>query len=149
MTTTTVSNSSTSTNPDIPVATDQVAGEVFQKVKLALGNNGENAGTVSSSNPLPVGPAVGVQFDVSTGELIECLQALRISLDALLRTAGMAMPDTSGRMRVAVDSITGSLTLTTVSAVTGLGSAAYNNNDVLSALMKMSVGDLRTFISVS
>jgi hypothetical protein len=82
------------------------------------------------------------------GELIEALEAQRMALQALTRTIGQAMPDVAGRLRVAIDAISASLTLatittvgtvTTVSTVTNqsqMGTIAAN--DQIPSLMKMS-----------
>jgi hypothetical protein len=53
----------------------------------------------------------------ATGELIEAIEAMRMAVQSLTRTMGQMQPDTAARMRVAVDSISGGLTLTTVSTV--------------------------------
>jgi hypothetical protein len=51
------------------------------------------------------------------GELIEAIEAQRMALQALVRTIGQSMPDTAGRLRVLVDSISASLTLATITTV--------------------------------
>jgi hypothetical protein len=63
---------------------------------------------VSATNPVPV---------AAFGELIETLEALRMSMQALTRTVGLSMPDASGRMRVALDAISAALTLATITTV--------------------------------
>lgn len=112
------------------VAADDVGGVLYQRVKVSLGEDGQAGADLTS-------------------ELLETLQAIRITLDALLRTTGLTMPDTTGRMRVIVDAITASLVLGTVTTVSNIGPNSYSGNDLMPALMKMSVGDLRTFITVS
>jgi hypothetical protein len=50
-------------------------------------------------------------------ELVEAIEAQRMALQALVRTIGQSMPDTAGRLRVLVDSISASLTLATITTV--------------------------------
>ena len=87
------------------IATDEVddgAGlRQFQLVKLAHGIDGA-AAMVSTASGLPV---------QGVGELMEAIEALRMSVASLTRTIGMTMPDTAGRQRVLLDAITASLTL--------------------------------------
>jgi hypothetical protein len=90
------------------VATDDVGGVHYQRVKIALGSDGVAEGDVSSANPMPV---------VAVDELIETLQALRMAVQALSRSVGQSYPDVNGRLRVALDAITAGLTLATVTTV--------------------------------
>lgn len=118
------------------VAADDVGGVLYQRVKVSLGEDGQ-AGT-----------------DL-TSELLETLQALRITLDAMMRTSGLALPDSAGRMRVLVDSITGSLTLATVTTVGTIstlqtvGTGNWNLNETIPALMKLQADCLRSYITVA
>ena len=147
-----VSNSATAVNPDISVATDEIAGAQYQKIKLSLGNNGEDSGTISSSNPIPITTSGSATVNVSTGELVEVLEAIRMTLQSLNRTIGMTMPDTAGRPRILVDQITGGLTLaavTTVATLQTLGSSSYNLNDAIPSLMHLQADNLRRNITVS
>jgi hypothetical protein len=48
----TVSNSSSSSNADFPVATDEVGGVHFQKFKLIDGTDGSTTATGTNSNPI-------------------------------------------------------------------------------------------------
>lgn len=82
-----------------------------QRVKIGYGSDGD-FNDVTASQGYPVS---------AVGELIEALEAQRLALMALTRTIGQSMPDTAGRLRVAIDAITGALTLaniTTVATVT-------------------------------
>lgn len=90
------------------VAADEIAGRKFQRMKLIHGDDGVNAGDVSLNNPLPVG---------AVGELIEVLEAMRLSMHSLTRTIGNAYPDSANRLRVVIDAITGALTLATITTV--------------------------------
>ena len=89
------------------VAADEIDGVLFQRVKLAVGEDG-SATDASLTNPVPV---------QAIGELIEAIEAQRMALQALVRTIGQSMPDTAGRLRVLVDSISASLTLATITTV--------------------------------
>ena len=129
------------------IATDEVddgAGlRQFQLVKLAHGIDGA-AAMVSSVSGLPV---------QGVGELMEAIQALRMSVQSLTRTIGMVMPDTAGRQRVLLDAITGSLTLgtvTTVSTLTNQGQVGgVSANDQVPALMRLAADSLRGKITVT
>lgn len=105
------------------IATDDVGGGVqIQKAKINLGGDGIDAGTVAIDNPMPV---------VALGELIEALEAQRMSLEALAKTIGLSMPDVSGRLRIAIDAISTGLTLatvTTVGTVSAVGTVATVSN---------------------
>lgn len=132
------------------VATDDIGGVQFQRVKMALGANGVNDGDVSASNPMPV---------LGTGELVEVLEAIRMSLHSLTRTIGNAYPDVNNRLRVAIDAISASLTLatiTTVGTVTTVSTltnqtqiGAINAAPQIPALMGLQVDTLRRNISVT
>lgn len=132
------------------IATDEIGGVKFQRVKLVPGDDGVNGGDVSANNPLPVGAA---------GELIEVLEAIRMSLHSLTRTVGNAYPDASNRLRVVIDAITGALTLatiTTVGTVTTVSTltnqtqiGAINAAPQIPALMGLQVDTLRRNISVT
>jgi hypothetical protein len=131
------------------VAADDIDGVLYQRIKPTFGSDGA-ATDVSTNDPMPI---------AAYGELIEALEAQRMALQALTRTIGQAMPDVAGRLRVAIDAISASLTLatittvgtvTTVSTVTNqsqMGTIAAN--DQIPSLMKMSAGVLRNNISVT
>ena len=137
------------------VATDDIGGVHYQRVKPAVGADG-TAVDVSSSNPMPVG---------IYGEAIEALEAMRIAVQALTRTIGQMQPDTAARMRVAVDSITAGLTLATittvgtVTTVTGVTTVSTLTNqpqigglaatEQIPSLMRISIESMRRNITVS
>lgn len=133
------------------IATDDVgAGVQAQRAKIMLGDDGVDAGNVSLANPMPVAPV---------GELIEALEAQRIALEALTKTIGLSMPDVAGRLRVAIDAISGSLTLatiTTVATVTTVSSVTnqaqiggYAANAQVPAIAQMAADNLRRNIQVT
>jgi len=136
----------------VAVATDEVGGRHFQAMKPAFGPDGV-ADYVSEANPLPV---------AAYGELIEALEAQRMALQALTRTVGQAMPDVAGRLRVAIDAISASLTLATITTVTTVTtvttcSTLTNQTNVgglaateqIPSLMRMAADSLRRNISVT
>lgn len=135
------------------VATDDIGGVQFQRVKLALGADGVNDGDVSSGNPMPV---------YGVGELVEALEAQRMALQALTRTIGQSMPDVAGRLRVAIDAISASLTLatiTTVGTVTTVTTVSTLTNQTqigglaateqIPSLMRLGADSLRRNITVT
>ena len=63
------------------VSADEILGILFQRIKLTLGADGVNDGDVSSSNPMPI---------AAYGELIEAIEAMRMSVQSLNRTIGLA-----------------------------------------------------------
>ena len=89
------------------VAADEIGGVLHQRMKLSIGEDG-SAVDASIANPVPV---------QAIGELIEAIEAQRMTLQSLVRTIGQSMPDTAGRLRVLVDSISASLTLATITTV--------------------------------
>lgn len=134
------------------VAADEIAGRKYQRVKPSFGVDG-SAVDVSETNPLPV---------AGYGELVETLEAIRMSLHSLTRTIGNAYPDANNRLRVAIDAITGALTLatittvgtvTTVSTVTTLSNqtqiGGINAAPQIPAFMGLQVDTLRRNIQVT
>jgi len=89
-------------------------------------------------------------------EAVGAIQALRMAIDSLTRTIGMVQPDTAARMRVAVDSITGGLTLGTVTTVTTVSTltnqsqvGTFAANDQIPAMMHLPYETIRRNISVT
>jgi len=134
------------------VATDDIGGAHYQRIKLAAGADG-TAVDVSDAAPLPV---------AAYGELAEALEAMRMAVQSLTRTMGQMQPDTAARMRVALDSITNNLTLPTVNTVNAVGTitslatltnqtlmGGFAANDQIPALMHMQADNLRRNISVT
>jgi hypothetical protein len=133
------------------IATDDIGGVNYQRIKLIHGSDGVNDGDVSLNNPYPV--------TLTQGEVVEALEAMRMAVQSLSRSIGQSMPDVAGRLRVVVDAITGSLTLatiTTVGTVTTL-STLTNQTQVggnpafeqIPALMRLGADSLRRNVSVT
>lgn len=138
------------TSTSTPIASDDVAGVQFQKVKLDVGGDGASVPVAGS---LPVS---------AVGELIEAIEAQRMALQALVRTIGQSMPDTAGRLRVLVDSISASLTLatiTTVGTVTTVSTVSTLTNQTqigglaateqIPSLMRIGADSMRRNINVT
>lgn len=97
---------------------------------------------------------------IPEGELVEAVEALRIAVQALTRTIGNSLPDTSGRIRVSADvvathpvtqsgtwNIATTTTVSTVTNQTQMGGLVAT--DQIPALMHISADSLRRNISVS
>jgi hypothetical protein len=93
---------------------------------------------------------VPVAVNDVTGELIEAIEALRMTVGSLSRTIGLSIPDLLGRQRISVDAMSGGLTLSTVSTLsnqTQIG--GFVAADQIPALMHMSADNLRRNITVT
>ncbi len=134
------------------IATDEIGGAHYQRVKPAWGTDG-TAVDVSASNPLPV---------AAYGELVEAIEALRMAVQALLRSGvGLSTMDpATGRLRVEVAQATAanlnttatiaSGTVTTVSTVTNQTQmGGLPAVDQIPALMAIAASSARRNISVS
>ena len=123
------------------IATDDVGGNQFQRMKLTLGVDGVNDGDVSSANPMPA------TVTSVTGELIEAIEALRMTVGSLSRTIGLSIPDLLGRQRVLIDAFTPALTLSNLTLVATLTNqtqiGGFIAADQIPALMHMSADNLR------
>jgi len=132
----------------VPVASDDIGGNQFQRVKLVHGADGVNDGDVSTDNPYPI--------TLTQGEVVEALEVMRMAVHSLTRTVGQSMPDVAGRLRVVVDAITGALTLATVTTVTTV-STVTNQTQVggnpafeqIPALMRIGADSLRRNITAA
>jgi hypothetical protein len=134
-----------------PVATDEIGGRHFQRIKPAWGTDG-TAVDVSASSPLPV---------VAYGELVEAVQALRTIAHSLDMSIGRSYANAAGRLLVEA-SIAASQTLgtiTTVSTVTTLTTCSTLTNQTqigginaapqIPALMQLGAASLRSNITTS
>jgi hypothetical protein len=130
------------------IASDDIGGIKFQRVKPAWGVDGSAVDT-SEASPLPV---------AAYGELIEAIEAMRFAVQALTRSIGQMMPDTANRMRVNVEA--GTLpTVTTVGTVSTVTTMATLTNQTqigglaateqIPSLMRLGADSLRRNISVT
>jgi hypothetical protein len=88
-----------------------------------------------------------------------------MALQALTRTIGQSMPDVSGRLRVAIDAISASLTLSTISTISSVTTVStvssvttlanqtnvggFSATEQIPVLMRLGIGNLRSNISVT
>jgi hypothetical protein len=132
------------------IAADDIGGVLYQRVKMIHGADGI-AHETSNGNPLPT---------EEHGELLDAIEALRMAVQSLTRTQGMAMPDTAGRLRVLAENPTAanlqttatiaSGTVTTVSTVTNQSQAGtFAMQDHIPALMHLQADSLRRNIAVT
>jgi hypothetical protein len=136
-------------------ASDDIGGVQFQRIKLVHGADGVNDGDVSSANGLPV---------QGVGELMEAIEALRLAVQSLTRSIGLATVDVTGRTRMLAENPTAAnlqatvslnagqtlgtvTTLTTMTNQSQMGGLA--TNDQIPALMHLQADNLRRNISVT
>lgn len=62
------------------IAADEIGGVLHQRIKIGVGGDGA-ATDVSTSNPMPM---------AAYGELIEAIEAMRMAIQSLNRTVGLA-----------------------------------------------------------
>lgn len=110
------------------IAADDIGGVLHQRVKVGIGADGV-ATDISTSNPMPI-TAPNAITTQETGEVVEALEALRMAVQSLNKTLGIMLPDSSGRLRVNVE--TGSnvtiTTLPTLANVTTLATLTTLSN---------------------
>ncbi len=134
------------------IATDEIGGAQFQRIKLIHGANGINNGDVSTVNGLPV---------QGVGELMEAIEALRQAVQSLTRSIGLATVDVTGRTRMLAEnptaanlqatvSLNAGQTLGTVTTMTNQAQmGGFAANDQIPALMHLQADNLRRNISVT
>ena len=127
------------------VATDDVGGVQYQRVKVAHGADGSATDT-SATNPLPT---------VVSGELVEATQALRTIANMLYGSIGRALADDRGRLQVFIGGgtaagVTTVSTVTTVATVTNQTQiGGINAAPQIPALMQLGADSLRRNITTS
>jgi hypothetical protein len=128
------------------VATEDVSGVHHQRVLMESAVAGVPV-DISTSNPMPA---------ALYGEAIEALEAMRMAIQALTRTMGQMQPDTAARMRVALDAISGGLTLATITTVTTVSTLTNQTQigglaatEQIPSLMRLGADSLRRNITVS
>jgi hypothetical protein len=130
------------------IAADDIGGNLHQRVKVVVGADGVSDGDVSLTNPMPI---------QGVGELVEQLAAIRVLLQSLSRSVGMAMPDAFGRLLVNVATGTVAVSaLPTLATVTTLGTLTNQTNigglpatEQIPSLMRMGSDALRRNILVT
>jgi hypothetical protein len=135
------------------IATDDIAGVQYQRVKPVWGVDGV-AQDVNDNTPLPV---TGAQ------ELMEAIEAMRIAIQALTRTIGLAQVNPlTGRMLVDGSGVTqpvsGTVTATGTIAATQSGTWNITNlatiggvaaNSQVQSFERMTADNLRRNINVT
>lgn len=135
------------------VATDEVGGVQYQRVKTVWGGDGL-ANDVTIDNPFPVQAA---------GELIEAIQSMRIAINQLTKTIGYALPNALGQPIMEIRQATaanlnanvtiGSGTVTTVTTCATLTNQSqvggFAANDYIPTLMHLQADNLRRNIAVT
>jgi hypothetical protein len=126
------------------IAADDIGGVLYQRVKITHGADGI-AHETSNGNPLPT---------EERGQLLEAIEALRMAVQSLTRTQGMAMPDTAGRLRVLAENptaanlnVTATISSGTVTNQSQAGTFAMQ--DHIPALMHLQADSLRRNIAVT
>lgn len=97
--------------------------------------------TIATENTLQ-----SVNAALNTGELLQAIEALRMSVNSLTRTVGMMTFTTTGTVRINVDSIGGSTGLPSLLA---LGTSFYSTNSLMQDFGHFSADNLRRNITVS
>jgi hypothetical protein len=112
----------------------------FEQIKLAD----------TSGNPVDAATEATLE-DVKTaltvGELVEAIEALRMAVNSLTRSAGLMTFDTTSSARVRIANIDGGLTLSTVTALNSL--STYSTNSLIQDIGHFSADNLRRNITVS
>lgn len=130
------------------VSADEILGILFQRIKLTLGADGVNDGDVSSSNPMPV---------AAYGELIEAIEAMRMAVQSLNRTIGLAQVNPlTGRMLVDPSGVTSPISGTitanqggtwNITNIATIGGQAANSQ--IPSFERMTADNLRRNINVT
>jgi hypothetical protein len=130
------------------IATDEIGGVNYQRVKPSWGADGI-ATDVSEAAPLPV---------AAYGELVEAVQALRMIAHAIDRSIGQAYANVAGRLLVEA-SLAASQTLGTVTTVSTVTTCSTLTNQTqigginaagqIPALMGVAADSLRRNVSVT
>jgi hypothetical protein len=130
------------------VSADEILGILFQRIKLTLGADGVNDGDVSSSNPMPI---------AAYGELIEAIEAMRLAVQSLNRTIGLAQVNPlTGRMLVDPSGVTspvsGTITANqggtwNITNLATIGGQAANSQ--IQSFERMTADNLRRNINVT
>lgn len=105
--------------------------------------------TDAEGNDLTPGTeATQLSIAAMLAQLAAATMAMQRACEILVSNQGF--PDTAGRARVVVDSITGGLTLSSISSVTNMSQlGGFNANDMVQASLANSAGWLRNNITVT
>lgn len=115
------------------IATDEIAGAHHQRVKITLGNDGVDNGTLSATNPLPVTAYNAIPVQTVNGYSLKTLadrtDNLLVMLSRVVKLLeSSAVVDQQQRQRIAIDAIAASLTLAAVTTVTTVSTVSSVTN---------------------
>jgi hypothetical protein len=125
------------------IAADDIGGILYQKVKMIHGADGV-AHETADNNPLPV---------TATQELMQAIEAMRMAIQALTRTIGMAQVNPlTGRMLVDPSGVTspvnanqsGTWNITNLATIGGVAA-----NSQVQSFERMTADNLRRNINVT
>ena len=123
------------------IATDEIAGVQYQRVKPVWGTDGV-AQDVNETTPLPV---------TATQELMQAIEAMRMAIHALTRTIGLAQVNPlTGRMLVDGAGVTqpvsqsGTWNITNLATIGGVAA-----NSQVQSFERMTADNLRRNINVT
>jgi hypothetical protein len=129
------------------IAADDIGGILYQRIKPVTGGDGV-ANDVSDANPMPV---------AAYGELIEAIEAMRMAIQALTRTIGLAQVNPlTGRMLVDNSGVTQPVSGTiaanqsgtwNISNLATIGGVAANSQ--VQSFERMTADNLRRNITVT
>ena len=129
------------------IATDDIAGVQYQRVKAVWGTDGV-ANDVNANTPLPI---------QGVGELIEAIEAMRMAVQSLARTIGLAQVNPiTGRMLVDPSGVTSPVSGTVTANQGGtwnitnlatIGGQAANSQ--IPSFERMTADNLRRNINVT
>ena len=118
-------NTSTPGSPAV-IASDEIGGSQYQRIKLVLGNEGQNDGDVSGTNPVPV--ELSLDDKLNQDEIKEALFIMR-RLVNLLKPLGIVTGGGSNRLSIDVNAMTGNVAqVTLVPTVTTVGTVSNQTN---------------------
>lgn len=113
------------------------------------------SGSVSVSNFPTTQPVSGplTNAELATSEVVEALRQIQMEVEVLKNTIGQTRVDSTGRLRVLVDSISASLTLASITTLTTLTNQTQiggaNANDQIPALRRATADTLLSKITIS
>ena len=129
------------------IAADDIDGVLYQRVKMIHGADGI-AHETADGNPLPI---------KAMGELIEAIEAMRMAIQSLNRTVGMAQVNPlTGRMLVDGAGVTQPVSGTIAATQSGVWNVTnlatiggQNANSQIPSFERMTADNLRRNISVT
>jgi hypothetical protein len=129
------------------IAADEIDGALYQRVKMIHGVDGV-AHETADNNPLPI---------KAMGELIEAIEAMRLAIQSLTRTLGLAQVNPlTGRMLVDASGTTQPVSGTVSAAQSGAWNitnlatiGGQNANSQIPSFERQTADNLRRNISVT